>query len=718
MNMLIVKNPPPCKKLIKMSRFSYLFLSLAILSASCAKDPVEDSTVDKEKVTLSLETYAVNNDANASENELVIKSAYVYIFNAADVLENPGKTSVPLDSSTGECVDGNRKLNKTWSVYSGQKTIYVILNAGSVKSGNSAISLATYTPASKAELEKLMTDAASFDTDFLLNGTNGLLMSGKVVANVTPSASTVAANVVRRYVRIDLSLRRGDMWLLNKSVIVKSVKFKNQRHTAHLISPAAESTGEDFDILDDFTDISLEDDEVPVCKFYTMSRIGAAKAACLEMLVEVAGIERTVPVYINSGALNGNKANDENAPLDLAANKIYKVTVTYNDPGIDVDLSIVDWNDQSVGGDIYGASMSVTNDQCLIYEDGTRVTGWDGDTYTIAEANYIYDGTVPSEVNNSITVEGAGMSLKSAGKLTAAKAPVQVLLGPTFSTGTVTLKFGNITKTVKVVLKDAVDAHFSSIVCDGQTTGAEWTRNDNFCFAQNEGSDKFVICIPENVTPTGWINYNHEDGTSTVSNADDADAEPLFEQKKAEGIIYRSDLGATKVFIRQVAPVYLGHFGSPVTSGDLTAVDDGGYSKKRLIAEVIEENSSNWASANVQFYTRFSEFDEGLKIAEYLKNNNDAAAVKYCLLKNDRNGNGVLDPDEPIRWYLPALKELFGAWISYEPLRLSNDQFYRGSYWSSTESSAGRAHTVNFDSSGSSYYPVDYTFYVRCVRSL
>lgn len=716
-----------------MMRLKLCCLSLlATLLNACVKDNtsvIAGDDGETVELALSLDTYAMNADENALDPEKGLYSACVYIFNAGGVLENPGETFLQTADENGyNILDSSNKFKYSWNVTTGVKRIYVILNPTYwIDLNGTKIITSQFTPQNEEEVKSLKTDTFYFSSDYKpIDGTessytNSMLISGVLEATVPASDTQVILTVpvARRYARIDLSLRPGSTLIKNTGI--KEIVLKNTRMTAHLITPLTESTGTDSSYsLSYETPIPVGMDGSPtlIIRYYTMPRIGAEKAACLHIEAQIGEKNYPFDIYINSGALNGNKENDENRPLDIVANKIYKVVATLNDPGIDVGVSVLDWKDQSIGGDIYGAAINVTNDQCLIYDGGTRVTGWNGDVYTIAEANYIYDGTVPSEVTNSITVEGTGMSLSSADKLTADKSPVKVLLGPTFSSGTVTLKFGNITKTVRVMLKDAFDAHFGSIVCDGQTTGADWSRNENSCFVRNEDNDKFVVCIPENVTPTGWIKYDHENGTSTPSDENDADAEPLFGQKRAEGIIRRSDLGATKVFIRQVAPVYLGHFGSPVTSGDLTAVDDGGYSKKRLIAEVIEENSSYWASANVQFYTRFSEFDEGLKIAEYLRNNNDAAAVKYCLLKNDRNGNGVLDPDEPIMWYLPALKELFGAWISYEPLRLSNDQFYSGDYWSSTESSAGRAHVVIFDSSGSSYYPVDYTFYVRCVRSL
>lgn len=698
-----------------MIRFKLLcLLLLAAALGSCQKDPADDSAVDKAKITLSLGTYAVNSDDNALLNELAIASAYVYIFNAGGYLENYGEVKVPIDTSTGEAVDNANKLNRTWSVLRGQKNIYVLINPGKLLfPDGSQPNLESY-DFTEAQLQSLRNDPASFDTEFS-ETSQGMLMSGKVEVNVSTASQIVTVPVARRYAGIELRVRKkSDVPMpitLNKVTLVsqntRDYAFAEEGNLKTL-RPLEEDLG-----------------RIPVITYYksvqssyTMPQTGLSEAVRFDLDITYGGKNMILPVYINSGALNGNTANDKTKPLDIEANTIYMVSATITRQNIDVEVNILDWTDLSVNGDIYGASLSVTNDECLIYEGGTRVTGWAGDTYTVAEANYIYDGVVPAGVTNSITVEGVGMSLESAARLTAERAPVRVLLGPTFSAGTVTLKFGHITKTVKVVMEDAVDAHYGSIVCEGQTTGSEWIRNDNYYFAQNQDNDKFVICIPENVTPTEWLNYDHAEGTATASNASDADAEPVFEQKRAEGIIYRSDLGATKVFIRQLAPMYLGRFGSPVTSGDLTATDDGGYAKKRMIVEAIEEKTSIWASSNTLFYQATSEFDEGRKIAEYLKDNKDATAVQYCLMKNDRNGNGVIDPDEPIEWYLPSLRELYGIWIGYEPLRLTNDAFWSDYYWSSTEKSAGQASMVYFDATGAGSYPYSYTYCVRCVRSL
>lgn len=692
-------------------------LSVSLLSGGCTNDPVDGPTVDKQTITLSLGTYAVNNDPNANSNEVAITSAYVYIFNAGGYLENADEVEVPLNTTTGEVVDAANNLNRTWSVPRGRKNIYVLLNPGTLLlDDNSQPNLANY-DFTEEELLSLRNDPSSFDTDFSAASAS-MLMSGMVQVEVSTASQTVNVPVARRYAAIDLRIRKksdiSDVSIIfNKATLVSQntcdyafAEQGNFRELRQVVSSKATS------LLTSYKSIA---------NHYSMPQTGLSAPVRIDLDITYNGKDMTLPVYINKGALNGNTNNDPTKPLDIEANNIYMVDVTITQQNIDVAVNILDWSDRSANGDIYGASLSVTNDRCLIYEGGIpRVTGWAGDTYTVAEANYVYDGAVPDGVTNSITVEGTDISLECADKLTADRTPVRVLVGPTFKQGTVTLKFGPITKTVKIVMIGALDAHFGFVIDEGQATGSEWIRNDNFCSVQNhENNMNFLVCVPENVTPTGWIHYDHAQGTSTPSNAGDADAEPLFEEKKAEGIIYRSDLGATKVFIRQLAPMYLGHFGSPVTTGDLTATDAGGYGKKRMIVEVLEEvGSSAWASTSASYYHSMDEFDEGREIAEYLKDNVDADAVRHCLMKNDRNGNNVIDPDEPIEWYLPAMRELYGVWIGYEPMRLSNYPFDSNFYWSSTETMSYQGLGVRFDATGANYYSITSIYRYRCVRSL
>lgn len=204
-----------------------LILLLSAVFYGCAKDSTYggDKTVDMQ---LALDTYAVGDDPNASsDNEELIKSAWVYIFNENGVLENPGKTAVPVASS-GEAADGNGRLNHTWRVTVGPKDIYVLLNAGRLTREGRVVDLDTYNPFSKAELESLITDPTAFAADFPASGNAGMLMSGKLGTTVSAATSLVSVPVARRYARIDLNLRRKAD-LTGAAVVVKNTKFRNRR---------------------------------------------------------------------------------------------------------------------------------------------------------------------------------------------------------------------------------------------------------------------------------------------------------------------------------------------------------------------------------------------------------------------------------------------------------------------------------------------------------
>ncbi len=96
-----------------------------------------------------------------------------------------------------------------------------------------------------------------------------------------------------------------------------------------------------------------------VTSFYTLPRTGAPKAACLKLALSIDGTDYTLPVYINSGALGGNTANNENLSLDITANKVYKVDVALGRQSVTVAADILEWFEKSVNGDIQGSSLVV-----------------------------------------------------------------------------------------------------------------------------------------------------------------------------------------------------------------------------------------------------------------------------------------------------------------------------------------------------------------------
>ena len=342
-------------------RRGVLALLLTAGLCGCIKDatsPHEDETVN---MVLSLDTYAATADANATENEAAIKSAYVYIFNAAGVLENPGKVAVTPYPS-GEATDDEGKLNATWSVTQGQKDIYVLLNAGHVLLDGSSVDLSTYNPASKSELETLLTNnPANFDDDFPMSGTSGMLMSGKTPApvSVTTTSSLVTVPVERRYARIDLRLRRKAE-LAGSTIVVGNTTLKNRREKARAFAPATEVTGTDTSHPANHTAVTIGSsttDYTDVISFYTLPRTAASKAACLDIAITIDGSAYTLPIYINSGATGGGTANNEDLPLDIEANCIYQVDATLGKQGVELQMNILEWNEVAVDGDIDGSSL-------------------------------------------------------------------------------------------------------------------------------------------------------------------------------------------------------------------------------------------------------------------------------------------------------------------------------------------------------------------------
>ncbi|WP_162272058.1 hypothetical protein [Alistipes provencensis] len=418
-----------------------LILLLSAVFYGCAKDSTYggDKTVDMQ---LALDTYAVGDDPNASsDNEELIKSAWVYIFNENGVLENPGKTAVPVASS-GEAADGNGRLNHTWRVTVGPKDIYVLLNAGRLTREGRVVDLDTYNPFSKAELESLITDPTAFAADFPASGNAGMLMSGKLGTTVSAATSLVSVPVARRYARIDLNLRRKAD-LTGAAVVVKSTTLKNRREKAYVLAPVTESTGDDVVYLNDHGDVAVGaslTDYTAVTSFYTMPRTGASKAACLELVVGIDGRDYTLPVYLNRGALGGGTGNNENLPLDISANKVYKVDVSIERQSFTIAMEILEWNETSVNGDVNGSSLALDSVVLVRASRETLVP-------VLTKADSVYARLTSQAVNVGYILHGADVDGVLGVKAVNGKAEIPITGPAAYPVGTMygmTVMAGNI----------------------------------------------------------------------------------------------------------------------------------------------------------------------------------------------------------------------------------------------------------------------------------
>ena len=128
-------------------------------------------------------------DANAVDTERLIKSAYVYIYNAAtDKLENEYETLVPARGD-GSYIDAAYILNRKWRVKAGDKKVYVVINPQTmVDATGRAFNFGTDDPLTVSALLDLRTKSGEFLTDYPDGGTaDGMLMTGMGAAPVTPT---------------------------------------------------------------------------------------------------------------------------------------------------------------------------------------------------------------------------------------------------------------------------------------------------------------------------------------------------------------------------------------------------------------------------------------------------------------------------------------------------------------------------------------------------
>ncbi len=354
-----------------------LFAVAAVLSG-CTKDELgggnggsEDGLKDFE-----ISTYAtVNNDANARTGEDKIFSAMVYIYQAGtDKLDNADSREVSVLTSIGEVVDNNGKLNKTWRVPVGNKDVYVVANPRPELKTRLTASL------TQAQLQALLT--ADSNREFMETigdiPTKGMLMSGKKLnVAVSPEFAKVTGTVevTRRMARIEFMLRKSKE-LEGSTVKVTHTEYGTLANHGSVYPSVVTTTGiTNYNPGASTTTITAQQatagvwsgtaaDYTPVSYAYSYESAAGRKAVRIIMRVDIDGKEYKLPVYLCSTSIGTNKiGNDENKPVALEANKIYRVMATLGKQTTDVTLDILDWNDVSVNGDIYGGELAVSQNK-------------------------------------------------------------------------------------------------------------------------------------------------------------------------------------------------------------------------------------------------------------------------------------------------------------------------------------------------------------------
>ncbi|WP_044269852.1 hypothetical protein [Bacteroides timonensis] len=362
-------------------------------------------------------------------------------------------------------------------------------------------------------------------------------------------------------------------------------------------------------------------------------------------------------------------------------------------------------------------AISATNDHCIIY--GGYNGYYETKDYVVASAKAIMgtDATLNNITTNSIECNGDGCTLLSPDKLTNDNAEIKIATDLNFTGGTIAIRLGNLKKTITIERENILDAHPVVKTLKG-TLSAFYTVENNLTGeikTFDNGDGTYRLCIPENVYPTNALQV-YDDLAVEV--------EPEFEEKGA--VCYASTLESgtsggkvTRLVINQAAPEYIGWFGG---KGNLSRDIPYTYYDRRLLMESIEEETGKQFYSTDNYSEAPGNIENGLANTMATGMLTEFQAANYCYLKNDRNGNGAVDTDEPVLWYLPAHNQLMGIWICKENIQRKDD-LNSGYYWGSEKAwNALEGYWTGWFSSffhGAAAYGQMSTLYrVRCVRDI
>lgn len=440
--------------------------------------------------------------------------------------------------------------------------------------------------------------------------------------------------------------------------------------------------------------------------------------------------------------------------IDIRRNTHIKVTIrkvksagyvndtqAQNNPGSNLEYEI-----ESTGAD---ENIIVSNGQYAVALDYDEVYLYaPGGEYEIAKARYMLPDDMSAlgagTANQiSVSVSGIGadyMKVNFSPKvLTSVTQPIKLsitdknfewytMVGRRRLDISVNIRLGNITRTIKVYYGAELDAHYGSFKLNGdKVESVKWLRNDNNFSITDLGDAGFSLQTNENITPVRWVAYNPETGAEVTSTENNPGARPLFERKYAEGEVIRlgSNPGRTKFYFVQETPVYLGWVGGDPNQTGST------YFSNRVVGEsIVEVRYLAWYKPQPGVLANVTDRERGLNNTLHLMDDSytglvrtDFEAAYACYMKNDRNGNGVIDADEPVVWYLPAVNQLVGVHIGYAGIADSRDYSSwteaNTEYMSSTEWNSSWAEVIRMQAGHvMGMYKYGNQAVTRCVRDI
>lgn len=104
-------------------------------------------------------------------------------------------------------------------------------------------------------------------------------------------------------------------------------------------------------------------------RFYVYPRtketsLSAAGVPTIEIVADINGKEKVYTAYISE--LDKDGRCDKTKPIDILGNHIYRIQATLTPAEATVELNILDWNDQSVDGDILGMNFQISQNPVVM----------------------------------------------------------------------------------------------------------------------------------------------------------------------------------------------------------------------------------------------------------------------------------------------------------------------------------------------------------------
>jgi len=697
-------------------RIAVLFSCLIVLAGCMSEDisnvcPGGDAQTSIPLSISNTEEVAVRSIATA--NERVIEDAYVLVFDAAT---NKYKAGERVDVSAQLQNNGQQKpvLQTNLNIYKGSKVV-VLANTG-----------CTFTTIPLTEGVSTTDDInAAFPSDgWDINRSQPDEGKAMPMSGIMTYGTDTECKMIRSVAKIEIvfsgTLAQNDVtgqfrWD-NKNMLFGVYRVLNPTkgliyspdYTSGVITPAGIVDGDFHNLM------YLESEGLPIPRgtsFYATEYPSATKAKTKAVAADKFDTDRTCYVIWFKDTQSYYRLDlfDKNAGkyLDIRRNCHYKIIINkvksegypslseaLANPGsnLEYEILVTDENENVVvSNGQYGIVLDC--EDLLLYHP-------ENEEFVVAKARFVDAAGTGLPSTNSITAS-ENVTLSGASSLSTTEREIKASM--TGTTGTITITVGNITKTIHITRRTGVDAHYEKLTVNGDFSSVRWTRNDNNTDIELNGTTSMNLLFQENVTP---IN---------ISSLSTKSAEPAFENKYLEGYVSRPT-GLMKILVMQLAPEYIGWLG-----GDSKQTTGDSYYSKRLILESVEERIDLVWSTDLSL-TGANSYEDGMYNCTLLMqraNRTDFAAAYYCYMKNDANGNGVIDADEPVTWYLPAKKQQMGVLANYA---LVTRTFAPECYWASTEASTeGRAWYVGFRIThidGKLRTNIDYGGRVRCARDI